>query len=68
MSFKSYMNNNEIVLLEKYFRNSKNYFEFGAGGSKCCAIKNNIENIESVETDVIFSKDNDYVEEVCVYF
>lgn len=51
MSFKPYMNNNEIVLLEKYFRNSKNYFEFGAGGSTCCAIKNNIENIESVETD-----------------
>ena len=40
MSFKPYMNNNEIVLLEKYYRNSKNYFEFGAGGSTCCAIKN----------------------------
>ena len=51
MSFKPYMNNDEIVLLEKYYRNSKNYFEFGAGGSTCCAIKNNIENIESVETD-----------------
>ena len=34
-----------------YYKNSKNYFEFGAGGSTCCAIKNNIENIESVETD-----------------
>ena len=51
MSFKPYMNNDEIVLLEKYYRNSKNYFEFGAGGSTCCAIKNNIENIVSVETD-----------------
>jgi len=51
MSFKPYMNKNEIVLLEKYYRNSKNYFEFGSGGSTCCAIKNNIENIELVETD-----------------
>ena len=45
------MNDNEIVLLEKYYRKSQNYFEFGAGGSTCCAIKNNVENIESVETD-----------------
>lgn len=48
---KPYMSDKEIVLLEKYFRNSTNYFEFGAGGSTCYAIKNNIENIESVETE-----------------
>ena len=52
-SLKPYMMNNEIILLEKYYRNSKNYFEFGSGGSTVCAIKNNIENIESVETDFV---------------
>ena len=56
MPFKPYMNNNEIVLLEKYYKASKNYFEFGSGGSTCCAIKNNIENIESVETDNLWVK------------
>ena len=39
------MTKDEIILLEKYYRNSKNYFEFGSGGSTVCAIKNNIENI-----------------------
>ena len=53
-----YMTKDEIILLEKYYRNSKNYFEFGSGGSTVCAIKNNIENIESVETD------NDWVNRI----
>ena len=57
-SLKPYMTNNEIILLEKYYRNSKNYFEFGSGGSTVYAIKNNIENIESVETD------NDWVNRI----
>ena len=54
MSFKPYMNENETQLLTTYYKRATNYFEFGAGGSTCHAIKNKIENIESVETDKVW--------------
>ena len=35
----------EIKLFAKYLKISKNYFEFGSGGSTLYAIQNNIKNI-----------------------
>ena len=43
---------NDLLMFNKYLNNTKNYFEFGSGGSTYQAsIKNNIKLIISVESD-----------------
>jgi hypothetical protein len=54
---KPAMSDIEISFLKKYLNNSKNYFEFGSGGSTYLAsLIQNIEKITSIESDKDFSK------------
>lgn len=47
-----HFSNNDLNMFYKYLNKSKNYFEFGSGGSTYQAsIINNIQNIISIESD-----------------
>ncbi|MFA7617125.1 MAG: hypothetical protein WBF83_08000 [Moheibacter sp.] len=45
------MHNDEKVLFQKYIRNSKNYLEFGLGGSTIFTVLHSDANITSVDTN-----------------
>jgi len=50
-----FMSINEKTMFRKYLSNSKNYFEFGSGGSTVWACnQNNIESITTVENDPVY--------------
>ena len=51
-----YMKEKEIKLFQKYLQKSKKYFEFGSGGSTVFAIKNGVELIHTIETDLEWIK------------
>jgi len=49
---KPHFSNNDLDMFYKYLNKSKNYFEFGSGGSTYQAsLINNIQNIISIESD-----------------
>ena len=52
MNLKPYMTQNEILFFKKYLKKSNTYLEFGSGGSTYFAIKNGINKITSIETDL----------------
>jgi hypothetical protein len=48
---KPFMSTIQIEKFSEYLEKSSNYYEFGCGGSTCFAIRHNVKNIKSVESD-----------------
>ncbi len=61
LDFPIMLSLDEKEFLIKYFKNSKNYLEFGAGGSTFLALLNSNCNIISVESDL------DWINYLCSY-